>query len=186
MERKFGKALIDTNRLQERIAQLGKQISEDYAGKELLMIGVLKGSVLFYADLIRTIKVPVTLDFVQAKSYAGRTSTGEVRMLSEPEYIDRLQGRHVIVVEDIVDTGVTLQFLRKTLLGKGAASLAICTLLNKPDGRRTQVKLDYVGFDIPNVFVIGYGMDHREKFRNLPYLAVMDGDGDTPNCHTPE
>ena len=179
MERKFGKALIDTKTLQQRVQALGKQISEDYAGREILMIGVLKGAVLFYSDLIRHINVPVTLDFVQAKSYAGRTSTGEVRLLSEPEYIDRMDGRHVIVVEDIVDTGVTLQYLRKTLLDKGAASLAICTLLNKPDGRRTQVPLDYVGFDIPNVFVIGYGMDHREQFRNLPYLAVMDGNGDS-------
>lgn len=174
MERKFGKALIDANTLQDRVRQLARQISEDYAGKEVLMIGVLKGSVLFYADLIRQIKVPVVLDFVQAKSYAGRTSTGEVRLLSEPEYIDRLAGRHVIVVEDIVDTGVTMQYLRKTLLDKSPASLKVCTLLDKPGQRRTKVKLDYVGFSIPNVFVVGYGMDHNEQFRNLPYLAVLE------------
>ncbi|MBI5137627.1 MAG: hypoxanthine phosphoribosyltransferase [Nitrospirae bacterium] len=174
MERKFGKALIDSNTLQERVRQLGRQISEDYAGKGIIMIAVLKGAALFYADLIRQIKVPVTLDFVQAKSYAGRTSTGEVRLLSEPEYIDRLAGRHVIVVEDIVDTGVTMQYLRKTLLDKRPASLKVCTLLDKPGHRRSKVKLDYVGFSIPNVFVVGYGMDHNEQFRNLPYLAVLE------------
>ncbi len=177
MERKFGKALIDANTLQTRIDVLAKQISEDYAGKEILMIGVLKGSVFFYSDLVRRIKVPVVLDFVQAKSYAGRTSTGEVRLLSQPEYIDRLEGRHVIVVEDIVDTGVTLQYLRKTLLAKNPASLKTCSLLDKPDDRRTKVPVDYVGFTIPSVFVVGYGMDHNEQFRNLPYLAVLEGNG---------
>ncbi len=177
MERKFGKALIDANTLQERIDALARQISEDYAGREILMIGVLKGAVFFYSDLVRRIKVPVILDFVQAKSYAGRTSSGEVRLLSEPEYIDQLEGRHVIVVEDIVDTGVTLQYLRKTLLDKGPASLKTCSLLDKEGDRRTQVKLDYVGFTIPNVFVVGYGMDHNEYFRNLPYLAVLEDNG---------
>jgi len=175
MQRQFGKALIDTVTLDARVKALSKQISDDYRGKEILLIGVLKGSVLFYADLIRNIQVPVVLDFVQAKSYAGRTSTGEVRLLSEPEYLDDLDGRHVIVVEDIVDTGVTIQYLRKRLLDKGPASLKVCTLLDKPAKRRIDVPLDYVGFSIPDVFVVGYGMDHREHYRNLPYLAALDG-----------
>ncbi|MFQ5508606.1 MAG: hypoxanthine phosphoribosyltransferase [Leptospirillia bacterium] len=174
MERHFGKALIDTPTLADRIAALGRQISKDYQGKELLVIGVLKGACLFYADLIRKIQVPVTLDFIQAKSYKGRTSSGEVRLLSDPEYADRLADRHVLVVEDIVDSGVTVQYLRKALLAGKPASIAICTLLDKPARRRIPVPVEYVGFTIPDVFVVGYGLDHDESYRNLPYIAALD------------
>ena len=174
-DRQFGKSLIDAPTLADRIRQLGRQITTDYEGRELLLIGVLKGAVLFYADLIRHINVPVTLDFIQAKSYQGRTSSsGEVRLLSEPEYFDRLSGKHVMIVEDIVDSGVTVQYLRKVLLAQNPKSLATCTLLDKPARRRIQVPVEYVGFTIPNVFVVGYGLDHAERYRNLPYIAALD------------
>lgn len=173
--RQFGKALIDAPTLADRIKQLARQITADYEGREILAIGVLKGAVLFYADLIRQINVPVTLDFIQAKSYQGRTSSsGEVRLMSEPEYFDRMQNKHVLIVEDIVDSGVTVQYLRKVLLDKKPASLTTCTLLDKPARRRIQVPVEYVGFTIPNVFVVGYGLDHAEKYRNLPYIAALD------------
>jgi len=178
MERQFGKALIDAPTLANRVTQLGRQISDDYAGRNILLIGVLKGAALFYADLVRAIQVPVILDFVQAKSYVGQTSqAGDIRMLSEPEYIDRMAGRDVIIVEDIVDSGVTIQYLRKRILDKEPQSLALCTLLDKPRRRRIRVPLDYVGFTIPNVFVVGYGMDHDERYRNLPYIAALESLG---------
>ncbi len=177
MHARFGKALIDTPTLQDRVQQIGRQINQDYADRRVLMIGVLKGSILFYADLVRAIRVPVTMDFVHATSYQGRTTTsGEVRLMTDPEYFDKMEGRHVIIVEDIVDTGVTIQYLRKKILDRGPASLAVCTLLDKPERRRIEVKVDYVGFTIPDVFVVGYGMDHDERYRNLPYIAALEQD----------
>jgi len=176
MERILAKALIDAPTLNKRVQQMARQISEDYAGREILAVGVLKGAVMFYSDLVRLLQVPVVLDFIQAKSYSGRTSSGEVRLLSEPDYLDRLEGRHVLIVEDIVDSGATIQYLRKRLLDKNPASVATCTLLDKPDARRIKVPVDYVGFTIPDVFVVGYGMDHSEHYRNLPYIAALDAD----------
>jgi len=174
-ERKFGKALIDTKTLSDRVKQLAQQISRDYEGREILAIGVLKGASIFYSDLVRQIQVPVVLDFIQVKSYAGRTSSsGEVRMIAEPEFIGDMEGRHVLIVEDIVDSGVTMRYLQKILLAKGPASLRCVTLLDKPSRRRIQVPVDYVGFTVPNVFVIGYGLDHAERYRNLPYIASLE------------
>jgi hypoxanthine phosphoribosyltransferase len=170
----FGKALIDAATLARRVQQLGKQITADYAGREILAVGILKGAAFFYTDLVRHIGRPVIVDFLRAGSYGGRTSTsGEVRIVADPDAAD-IAGRHVLIVEDIVDSGVTMQYLRKLFLAKGPASVATCTLLDKPTRRRIQVPLDYVGFKVADVFVVGYGMDHRERYRNLPYIAALD------------
>lgn len=174
----FGKALIDAATLARRVEQLGKQITADYAGREVLAVGILNGAAFFYADLVRRIDRPVTVDFLRARSYGGRTrSSGEVRIVSEPDSADSIAGRHVLIVEDIVDSGVTMQYLRKLFLAKGPASLATCALLDKPSRRRIEVPLDYVGFTIADVFVVGYGLDHAERYRNLPYIAALDALG---------
>jgi hypoxanthine phosphoribosyltransferase len=171
----YGKALIDAPTLAQRIQQLGKQITADYAGRELLAVGVLKGAAFFYTDLVRRIGVPLTVDFIRATSYEGRTSTsGEVRVVSDPDFSESIAGRHVLIVEDIVDSGVTIQYLRKLFLAQGPASLATCALLDKPSRRRIDMDVDYVGFTIPNVFVVGYGLDHAERYRNLPYIAALE------------
>lgn len=173
--RRYGKALIDAPTLAQRVQQLGKQITTDYAGRELLAVGVLKGAALFFSDLVRQIGVPVTVDFIRAKSYLGRTSTsGDVRVISDPDFAEEVAGRHVLIVEDIVDSGVTMRYLRKLFLAERPASLATCTLLDKPSRRRMEVPLDYVGFSIPDVFVVGYGLDHAERYRNLPYIAALE------------
>jgi hypoxanthine phosphoribosyltransferase len=175
VERQYGKALIDTRALSQRVQQLGKQITADYAGRDLLAVAVLKGAAFFFTDLVRHIGVPVTVDFLRAASYAGRTtSSGEVRVVSDPEFAPEIAGRHVLIVEDIVDSGVTLHYLRKLFLAEGPASLATCALLDKPSRRRIEVDVDYVGFTIPNVFVVGYGLDHAERYRNLPYIAALE------------
>jgi hypoxanthine phosphoribosyltransferase len=171
----YGKALIDAPTIAQRVQQLGKQITHDFAGRDVLAVAVLKGAAFFFADLVRQIGVPVTVDFVRAKSYEGRTSTsGEVRLISDPDFAEDIAGRHVLIVEDIVDSGVTLSYLRKVFLAQGPASLATCTLLDKPSRRRIEMAPDYVGFSIPNVFVVGYGLDHAERYRNLPYIAALE------------
>lgn len=172
---RYGKALIDARTLAQRVQQLGKQITADYAGRELLAVAVLKGAAFFYTDLVRHIGVPVTLDFIRARSYEGRTRTsGEVRVFSDPDFAEDMAGRHVLIVEDIVDSGVTIQYLRKLFLARRPASLATCALLDKPSRRRIDVSVDYVGFSIPDVFVVGYGLDHAERYRNLPYIAALE------------
>jgi hypoxanthine phosphoribosyltransferase len=171
---RFGKALIDAATLARRVEQLGKQITADYAGREILAVGVLKGAAFFYTDLVRHIARPLVVDFLRAGSYGGRTSTsGEVRIFTDEDAAD-VAGRHVLIVEDIVDSGVTMQYLRKLFLAKDPASLATCTLLDKPARRRIEVPLDYVGFKVADVFVVGYGMDHGDRYRNLPYIAALD------------
>lgn len=174
-ERQFGKALIDTQTLTDRVRQLAQQISRDYEGREILAIGVLKGASIFYADLVRQIQVPVVLDFIQVKSYAGRTSSsGEVRMIAEPEFIGDMEGRHVLIVEDIVDTASTLHYLTEMLRARDPASLRCCALVRKKDRIRSEVDVDYLGFDIPDRWVVGYGLDLREQYRTLPYIGVVD------------
>lgn len=171
---RFGKALIDAATLARRVEQLGKQITADYEGREIVAVGILKGAALFYTDLVRQIRRPLIVDFLRAGSYGGRTSTsGDVRIVADDEAVE-VAGRHVLIVEDIVDSGVTMQYLRKLFLAKGPASVATCTLLDKPTRRRIDVRLDYVGFSVADVFVVGYGMDHGERYRNLPYIAALD------------
>jgi hypoxanthine phosphoribosyltransferase len=165
--------LIDEPSLQRRVAELGQSISEDYAGKDLILICVLKGGVAFLTDLMRQITIPHEIDFLAISSYGvgQRESTGAVRLLMDLKA--DIAGRDALIVEDIVDSGWTMDYLSRTLWARQPTSLRICTLLNKPSRRQIDVLLDYVGFDIPDEFVLGYGLDFDEKFRNLPYVAVL-------------
>ncbi|MDO7788397.1 hypoxanthine phosphoribosyltransferase [Desulforamulus aquiferis] len=166
------KILLDEAQIKERVLQLGQQISQDYKGESILMVGILKGAMIFLADLVRNIDVTTYFDFMAVSSYgAGTVSSGAVRILKD---LDKsIEGRHVIIVEDIVDTGLTLQYLVENMKSRGPASLKICTLLDKPSRRKVDVQIDYNGFSIPDEFVVGYGLDYGEKYRNLPYIAVL-------------
>ena len=164
--------LISRDELEKRVAELGARITEDYRGKDVLMVGILKGAVVFFSDLIRHVDIPVAIDFMAISSYGSATkSSGVVRILKDLD--NAISGRHVIIVEDIVDTGKTLAFLKETLLARGAASLKLCTLLDKPDRRRVELNADYIGFTIPDEFVIGYGLDYAEHYRNLPDVCIL-------------
>ena len=164
--------LLTREQLAKRVAELGARITEDYRGKDLLMVGILKGAVVFFSDLIRHVDIPVSIDFMAISSYGSATkSSGVVRILKDLDHA--IAGRHVIIVEDIVDTGKTLAFLKENLLARGAASLKICTLLAKPERRQVEIEADYFGFVIPNEFVVGYGLDYAEKYRNLPEIGVL-------------
>ena len=172
VEHGVGEVLIEEDELQARIAELGAQISEDYEGRDLLLVGVLKGAVFFMADLMRQLTVPCEIDFMAISSYGAATnSSGVVRILKDLDI--NIADREVLVVEDIVDSGLTLSYLRRTLLARKPASLEICALLTKPERREIDVPLRYVGFEIPNKFVIGYGLDFAERYRNLPYIGVL-------------
>jgi hypoxanthine phosphoribosyltransferase len=172
--RPFEDVLIEPDRLRARVAELGEQISRDYAGKDLLLIGVLKGAVFFMADLVRHITVPtVEMDFMAVSSYGEATkSSGVVRVLKDLD--TPIEGRNVLIVEDIVDSGLTLAYLTEMLRGRNAASVEICALLVKPERAEVEVNSRYVGFEIPNKFVVGYGLDYAERFRNLDYIACLD------------
>ena len=165
--------LLPEQEVNERIAELGRQISEDYAGKSVHLICILKGRVFFTCELAKRITVPVSMDFMSVSSYgAGTESSGVVKIkkdLDEP-----LEGRDVIVVEDIIDSGRTLSYLVKELGERKPAGIRLCTLLDKPERRVTDVKVDYVGFNIPDEFVVGYGLDYAQKYRNLPYIGVVE------------
>src|SRR6476660_5144371 len=175
LERAVGEVLIDADSLRGRIAELGEEISASYAGRELLLIGVLKGAVFFMADLMRHITVPCEVDFMAISSYGASTdSSGVVRILKDLDI--NIDGRDVLVVEDIIDSGLTLSYLIRNLEAREPASLAVCALLTKPDRREIDVPVRYVGFEIPNRFVIGYGLDFGERYRNLPYVAVLSDD----------
>ena len=164
--------LLSQEQIAKKVGELGKQISNDYAGKEILMIGVLRGAVLFMADLARAITVPVSLDFMAVSSYgSSTTSSGVVRILKDLD--ESVQGKHILVVEDIIDTGLTLNYLLDNLKSREPASIKLCTLLNKPDRRKATVNIDYNGFTIPDEFVIGYGLDYAEKYRNLPFIGIL-------------
>jgi hypoxanthine phosphoribosyltransferase len=164
--------LIDTSALAERVKELGAQISADYAGKEILMIGVLRGAVIFMADLARAIDVPVAIDFMAVSSYGvSSRSSGVVRILKDLD--ESVENKHLLIVEDIIDTGLTLKYLLENLESRKPASIKLCTLLNKPSRRKTEVKIDYNGFDIPDFFVVGYCLDYAEKYRNLPFIGVL-------------
>lgn len=166
------RVLISTEELKQRIADMGRQISQDYAGKEILMIGVLRGAVIFMADLARAIDIPVAIDFMAVSSYgAGTSSSGVVRILKDLD--ETVEGKHILVVEDIIDSGLTLNYLLDNIKSRKPASLRMCTLLNKPERRKVNVHIDYNGFTIPDHFVVGYGLDYAEKYRNLPFIGVL-------------
>jgi hypoxanthine phosphoribosyltransferase len=168
----IGEILVQPDELAHRVRQLGEEISRDYQGRDLLLIGVLKGAVFFLADLMRHIDVPCEVDFMAVSSYGSSTdSSGVVRILKDLDA--PLEGRHVLIVEDIVDSGLTLQYLMRTLETRGPASLEVCALLTKPERRKVETPARYVGFEIPDKFAIGYGLDYAERYRNLPYVATL-------------
>ena len=173
MERDIKKVLLSEEQIKNRIAELGRELMEDYADKNPIFVGVLKGVVVFYADMIRAFPAPCQLDFMWISSYKGTQSTGN--MVVRKDVSTDLTGRHVVILEDILDSGRSLQFTYQHLLDKGAASVRICTLLDKPEGRKDGITIqaDYVGFTIPNEFVVGFGLDYDEQYRNLPYVGIL-------------
>jgi hypoxanthine phosphoribosyltransferase len=172
----IGEILVEADALRERVRALGEQISEDYADRDLLLVGVLKGAVFFLSDLMRHLDVPCEIDFMAVASYGSSTdSSGVVRILKDLDI--PIEGREVLIVEDIVDSGLTLSYLLRTLRARNPKSLEVCALLTKPERRKVDLPIRYVGFEIPNRFAIGYGLDHAEKFRNLPYVAVLADPG---------
>ena len=173
LERAVTDVLIDESTLSARISELGEEISADYAGRTPLLVGVLKGAVFFMADLMRQLAVPCEIDFMAISSYgAAQDSSGVVRILKDLDL--NIKGRDVIVVEDIIDSGLTLSYLMRNLGAREPASLEVCALLTKPARREIEVNVRYVGFEIPNQFVIGYGLDFAERYRNLPYVGALN------------
>ena len=165
--------LIPEEKVNAKIKKLGEQISRDYEGKEVHIICILKGGVFFACELAKRITVPVSLDFMQVSSYGNQTkSTGVVRIKKDLD--DTMEGKHVIIAEDIIDSGKTLHYLIPVLEQRNPASIKLCAMLNKPDRREVDVKIDYLGFDIPDEFVVGYGLDYAQKYRNLPYIGVVE------------
>lgn len=173
MHNDIEKILLSEQQIQTRIQELGDVLTKEYADKNPVIVGVLKGVVVFYADMIRHIQVPCQLDFMWLSSYAGTDSTG--KMLVRQDVTADIEGRHVLILEDIFDTGNSLEFTVNHLKKQNPASIKICTLLDKPERRRpgVTVQADYVGFTIPNAFVVGYGLDYNEKYRNLPYVGIL-------------
>lgn len=164
--------LFSKEMIAEKVKELGEQISKDYEGKELLVIGVLKGANVFMSDLIREMTIPVEIDFIAASSYGHSTqSSGVVKIVKDLDY--SIEGKNVLIVEDIIDTGLTLQYLTENFRSRGTESLSICTLLDKPERRKAKIDVAYKGFDIPDEFIVGYGIDYAEKYRNLPYVATL-------------
>jgi len=168
----LGEVLVSAEELQRRVAELGEEISRDYAGRPLLLVGVLKGAVFFLSDLMRYIDVPVEVDFMAVASYGSATdSSGVVRILKDLDA--SIEGRDVLIVEDIVDSGLTLQYLMRNLGSRNPRTLEVCALLTKPERRKVDLPTRYVGFEIANRFVVGYGLDYEERHRNLPYVAAL-------------
>jgi hypoxanthine phosphoribosyltransferase len=168
----IGEILVQQDELAHRVVALGEQISADYAGRSLLLVGVLKGAMFFLSDLMRRLDTDCEVDFMAVASYGSSTkSSGVVRILKDLDA--PIEGRHVLIVEDIVDSGLTLSYLLRTLKARDPASVEVCALLTKPERREVDLPIRYTGFEIPNRFVIGYGLDHAERFRNLPYVAVL-------------
>jgi hypoxanthine phosphoribosyltransferase len=168
----IGETLVSKEDLQRRVAELGSEISKDYEGRDLVLVGVLKGAVLFLADLMRSIDVPCVIDFMAVSSYGSQTdSSGVVRILKDLDA--PIEDRHVLIVEDIIDSGLTLQYLMRNLRARDPASLEVCALLTKPERLRVDLSPRYIGFEIPNRFAIGYGLDHAQRYRNLDFVAAL-------------
>ena len=173
MEKNILEVLLTEQQIQQRIRELGETLSAEYADKNPVIVGVLKGVVVFYADMIRQLRIPCQIDFMWLSSYSGTNSTGQMEV--KQDLSADIEGRHVLILEDIYDTGTSLDFTYRHLLAKKPASLKICTLLDKPERRRPGITLqpDYIGFTIPNAFVVGYGLDFNEHYRNLPYVGIL-------------
>jgi hypoxanthine phosphoribosyltransferase len=171
-DHEIGETLVPSEALERRVRELAAEISRDYAGKDLVLVGVLKGAVFFLSDLMRQLDIPVEVDFMAVASYGSATkSSGVVRILKDLDAV--IEGREVLIVEDIVDSGLTLQYLLRNLAGRNPRSLEVCALLIKPERRKVDLHTRYVGFEIPNTFAIGYGLDYNERYRNLPYVAAL-------------
>src|SRR6476659_1976184 len=169
----IGEILVQPDELRRKVAELGARISADYEDRELLLVGVLKGAIFFLSDLMRELSIPCEVDFMAVASYGSVTqSSGVVRILKDLDMT--IEDRHVLIVEDIVDSGLTLQYLLRNLKARSPASVEVCALLTKPARREVELRARYVGFEIPNRFVVGYGLDHGEKYRNLPYVAALN------------
>ncbi len=171
LEQDVEKVLISEQEIKDICKRLGEQITRDYEGKKLLVVSVLKGAIVFMADLLREIKCDCEIDFIAVSSYSGTKTTGVVKFKKDLD-IDP-DGMDILIVEDILDSGVTLSYLRGVLMGRNANSIKICTLLDKPANRRADIKADYVGAEVPDAFIIGYGLDYNEKYRNLPYIGIL-------------
>ena len=168
----IGEILFSEEKIASIVRNMGRQISEDYVGKNLFMVSVLKGSLLFMADLMRAVTIPCSIDFLSVSSSGnGTASSGEVRILKDLDC--SLEGKDLLIVEDILDSGVTLSFLLKSLSARNPASIRLCTFLDKPERRRVDIHPDYVGAEVPDKFIVGYGLDYAEKYRNLPYIGVL-------------
>ena len=173
LDKDIEETLVSAEQIQARIAELAKEIDADYAGKEPMLVGVLKGAAMFMSDLARALERPSTMEFMAVSSYgSGTQSSGVVRILKD---LDRdIAGEHVLIVEDIIDSGLTLSWIRSNLASRGPASVEICALLRKPEVAKVEIDVKYVGFDIPNEFVVGYGLDYAERYRDLPYIGTLD------------
>ncbi len=171
MQNSIERVLITEEQIHNRIKELGEQLTADYKDKNPIFVGVLKGVVVFFSDMIRAVPIPCQIDFMAVSSYSGTSSTGVVKM--KQDLTADITGRHVVILEDILDSGLTLKHTVEYLKTKNPASVKICTFLDKPEGRKAEIEADYVGFTVPNLFVVGYGLDYNEKFRNLPYVGIL-------------
>ncbi|MBW9153386.1 hypoxanthine phosphoribosyltransferase [Clostridium estertheticum] len=172
MNNDIKEVLYNEDQLRDKIRQMGEKVSKDYYGKDLILIGILKGSVIFMSDLIKEITIPCKMDFMAVSSYGNSTKTsGVVRILKDLDF--EIQGKDVLIVEDIIDSGVTLKYLMKCLSARKPSSLEIICLLNKPERRKVDIEVKYVGFDVPDFFIVGFGMDYAERYRNLPYIGIL-------------
>jgi hypoxanthine phosphoribosyltransferase len=166
-----GKPLFNSQEIQAKVKELADRITKDYSGKELLAVGILKGAYMFFSDLVRAIEVPLTLDFIIASSYIKTETSGEVKIYYDIR--ENIPDKHVLLIDDIVDTGITLNYIRERVLARCPQSVKVCAFLDKKEKREVEIPLDYVGFEIPNEFVVGYGLDYDNKFRNLPYISIF-------------
>ncbi|MGL4344844.1 MAG: hypoxanthine phosphoribosyltransferase [Cellulosilyticaceae bacterium] len=172
MNQDIEKVLFSEAQLSERIAELGAEITADFKGENLLVLGILKGSNIFMADLVRQINMPMKLDFMMVSSYGNASeSTGVVKIIKDVEYA--IEDQHVLIIEDIIDSGLTLKYLKKLLETRNPKSVKICTLLDKPSRRKEQVEVNYIGYEVPDEFIVGYGIDYAEHYRNLPYVGIL-------------
>jgi len=166
-----GKPLLSVEQIQKKVKELAFAISKDYAGQEILAVGILRGAFIFFSDIVRYVQVPMDIDFIIASSYVKTQTSGEIKIHADLR--EDIKGKHVLLIEDIVDSGITLKFIQEMLLARKPASLKTCAFLDKKSRRKTELKLDYIGFEIPDYYIVGYGLDYDNKFRNLPYISVF-------------
>ena len=167
----IGKPLLTVEQIQKKVKELAAKISEDYEGKEILAVGILRGAFIFFSDIVRHIQVPMNIDFIIASSYIKIQTSGDIKIHADLR--EDIKAKHVLLIEDIVDSGLTLKYIQEMLLARNPASLRTCAFLDKRSRRKTELKLDYIGFDIPDYYIVGYGLDYDNKFRNLPYISVF-------------